>query len=185
MFLIAIERNELVPNELVSDGPDVRWHPESLVDAYAGMSAPATERWVWWKVPAPPARNTRFADLIEEEPTGVDWHSPDETDYLLSLMTPVNRAKVASAKMSGKRTVGSVYRRMRSDTKGAKLQRAEVRFDDLAGCLRTPAGGSSRQSILECTRVRERNRELVKRKRDEGSARDRPSSVRGLRLRFQ
>jgi len=28
------------------------------------------------------------------------------------------------------------------------VQRAEVRFDQLSGCLRTPAGGSSRQIIL-------------------------------------
>jgi DNA (cytosine-5)-methyltransferase 1 len=28
------------------------------------------------------------------------------------------------------------------------MQRAEVRFDDLSGCLRTPVGGSSRQSII-------------------------------------
>jgi len=27
-------------------------------------------------------------------------------------------------------------------------QRAEVRFDGVAGCLRTPAGGSSRQTVL-------------------------------------
>lgn len=39
-----------------------------------------------------------------------------------------------------------------------KVQRAEVRFDDVAGCLRTPAGGSSRQVILvvEGNRVRSR-----------------------------
>ena len=29
-----------------------------------------------------------------------------------------------------------------------KGQRAEVRFDGISGCLRTPAGGSSRQTIL-------------------------------------
>jgi DNA (cytosine-5)-methyltransferase 1 len=28
------------------------------------------------------------------------------------------------------------------------MQRAEVRFDDVAGCLRTPGGGSSRQTLL-------------------------------------
>jgi len=44
--------------------------------------------------------------------------------------------------------VGGVYRRTRFDENGMKLQRAEVRFDDVAGCLRTPAGGSSRQTIL-------------------------------------
>lgn len=28
------------------------------------------------------------------------------------------------------------------------MQRAEIRFDNISGCLRTPAGGSSRQLIL-------------------------------------
>ena len=28
------------------------------------------------------------------------------------------------------------------------MQRAEVRFDGVAGCLRTPVGGSSRQTII-------------------------------------
>ncbi|MGC1302470.1 MAG: DNA cytosine methyltransferase, partial [Caulobacteraceae bacterium] len=43
---------------------------------------------------------------------------------------------------------GGVYRRTRLDANGERRQRAEVRFDDVAGCLRTPAGGSSRQTIL-------------------------------------
>ena len=38
--------------------------------------------------------------------------------------------------------------RTRLDGRGVKVQRAEVRFDDVAGCLRTPAGGSSRQVII-------------------------------------
>jgi DNA (cytosine-5)-methyltransferase 1 len=44
--------------------------------------------------------------------------------------------------------VGAIYRRTRPDEKGVRRQRAEVRFDDISGCLRTPAGGSSRQTIL-------------------------------------
>src|SRR3546814_4984080 len=41
---------------------------------------------------------------------------------------------------------------------GGKVQRAEIRFDDVAGCLRTPNGGSSRQTIMviEGKRVRSR-----------------------------
>jgi DNA (cytosine-5)-methyltransferase 1 len=39
-------------------------------------------------------------------------------------------------------SVGAVFRRTRADG-----QRAEVRTDGLAGCLRTPRGGSSRQTI--------------------------------------
>ena len=73
-------------------------------------------------------------------------------------MSDVNRAKVAAAQRAGRRVVGGVYRRTRPDAGGGKRQRAEVRFDELAGCLRTPAGGSSRQTILvvEGERVRSR-----------------------------
>ena len=39
--------------------------------------------------------------------------------------------------------VGGVYRRTRNG-----VQRAEVRFDNISGCLRTPSGGSSRQLLL-------------------------------------
>ncbi len=42
---------------------------------------------------------------------------------------------------------GTVFRRVRVEH-GRKVQRAEARFDGLAGCLRTPAGGSSRQFVL-------------------------------------
>ena len=64
------------------------------------------------------------------------------------MMSDLNRSKVEAAKKSGKRMVGGVYRRTRHDALGRKVQRAEVRFDDIAGCLRTPAGGSSRQTII-------------------------------------
>ena len=63
-------------------------------------------------------------------------------------MSDVNLEKIAAARSSKRRLVGAVYRRTRRDRDGGKLQRAEVRFDDIAGCLRTPAGGSSRQSII-------------------------------------
>jgi DNA (cytosine-5)-methyltransferase 1 len=78
----------------------------------------------------------------------VKWHTAAHTNYILSLMSPLNRRKVADAIASGRRMVGGVYRRTRPDENGIKRQRAEVRFDDVAGCLRTPAGGSSRQIIL-------------------------------------
>jgi DNA (cytosine-5)-methyltransferase 1 len=43
--------------------------------------------------------------------------------------------------------VGAVFRRMRV-ADGRQVQRAEIRVDGLAGCLRTPRGGSSRQVIV-------------------------------------
>jgi len=64
------------------------------------------------------------------------------------MMSRINLDKVNAARRAGRRMVGGVYRRTRRDELGARVQRAEVRFDDVAGCLRTPAGGSSRQVII-------------------------------------
>ncbi len=148
VFFIAVRKGERLPSDLTRDDPDPKWAPVALVQAHAGLSAEAKRKWVWWNIPVPAARNTAFADMIEDKPTGVDWHTAIETNYLLGMMSDVNRAKVAAAKKAGRRMVGGVYRRTRPDENGVKVQRAEVRFDDVAGCLRTPAGGSSRQSIL-------------------------------------
>jgi DNA (cytosine-5)-methyltransferase 1 len=63
-------------------------------------------------------------------------------------MSEVNRAKVTQAQQAKRLIVGGVYRRTRRDQSGRSMQRAEVRFDGVSGCLRTPAGGSSRQTIL-------------------------------------
>lgn len=93
-------------------------------------------------------RNRNFADLIEDDPSDVEWHTPAETKALLTMMSPVNQKKVEGAKLAGVRMVGGIYKRTRLDEQGYKMQRAEIRFDDIAGCLRTPAGGSSRQSIM-------------------------------------
>jgi DNA (cytosine-5)-methyltransferase 1 len=106
------------------------------------------DNWIWWDLPTPPTRRSRFVDIIEDVPDSVSWHTPDETKKLLAMMSKVNRDKVVQAKKSGKKTVGAVYKRTRFNEEGLKVQRAEVRFDEIAGCLRTPAGGSSRQIIL-------------------------------------
>ncbi len=94
------------------------------------------------------ARKLSFADVIEDDPADVRWHTKAETAKLIGMMSPSNLAKVHSAQLKRKRIVGAIYKRTRFDGRGVKLQRAEVRFDDVAGCLRTPRGGSSRQTII-------------------------------------
>jgi DNA (cytosine-5)-methyltransferase 1 len=60
-----------------------------------------------------------------------------------------NAAKIGEAqRRTNGRAVGTLYRRIRPTEDGGKTQRAEIRFDDVAGCLRMPTGGSSRQTIL-------------------------------------
>jgi DNA (cytosine-5)-methyltransferase 1 len=148
LFIMCVREGVKIPEGLVAKEPDPVWHPSHLTNAYDKLSSRAKSAWIWWLLPPTPARNSTFSDVIEEEPKGVDWHTATETRYLMSLMNPLNRKKVEQAKKMGVRMVGGVYKRMRVDEKGRRVQRAEIRFDDIAGCLRTPVGGSSRQSIV-------------------------------------
>lgn len=147
-FMIGVHSDLFIPEGLVADGPCAMWHPPTLVEGCNLLSKTAATRWRWWNLPTPPARKTNLASLIEKKPIGVKWHTKAETKYLLDMMTEHNRKKVDAAKESKERVVGTIYRRTRADGDGVKRQRAEVRFDQIAGCLRTPAGGSSRQTIM-------------------------------------
>jgi DNA (cytosine-5)-methyltransferase 1 len=145
LFIVGVARSRPIPRALTG-GPTQPWHPDALYRAHAMMSDQAKDSWVWWNLPRPPVRSIRFVDLVESEPTGVRWHTAAETARLLSMMTPLNRRKMEVAERAssilGAPVVGGIYKRTR-----AGVQRAEVRFDDVAGCLRTPGGGSSRQTI--------------------------------------
>ncbi|TVS00650.1 MAG: DNA cytosine methyltransferase [Rhodospirillales bacterium] len=148
LFIVAVGKDYPIPDGLTQPASDEQWHTGALVEAHDRLSKRARDSWLWWRLPLPPKRNTVFADLIEEKPKGVPWHTAAETRKLLDMMSPVNKAKVQAAKKAGRRMVGAIYKRTRSDGNGGKMQRAEIRFDDIAGCLRTPAGGSSRQTIM-------------------------------------
>ncbi|MGZ8364292.1 MAG: DNA cytosine methyltransferase [Caulobacteraceae bacterium] len=98
-----------------------------------------------WEMPAPGLRNTRLEDVLEAD-DAARWIEGPKADRLLSQLSPAARLDIERAMQIGERRVGALYRRMRMED-GAKVQRAEVRFDGLAGCLRTPKGGSSRQYV--------------------------------------
>lgn len=154
LFVVATREDLDLPTgvvdeqDLLGDISASPWRSRALTTAYGALSADDKANWIWWRLPEPAKRNTVFADLIEEEPTSIDWHTAAETQQLISMMSDVNLAKVESAKKAKRRMVGAIYKRTRLDENGFKVQRAEIRFDDVAGCLRTPAGGSSRQLIM-------------------------------------
>jgi DNA (cytosine-5)-methyltransferase 1 len=148
LFIVAVAKGVAVPPGVLSADATMLWHPKALQVAHLRLAGKAKDQWLWWNLPAPPRRNTRFADLVEENPTSVPWHTPAETARLLGMMSELNKEKLAAAKKSGQLLVGTVYKRTRLDDKDEKVQRAEIRFDDIAGCLRTSSGGSSRQSIV-------------------------------------
>lgn len=157
LFVVGVRHDVEIDPALVSPGPTMPFHTRGLHNAYQRISEEARANWLWWNLPLPPLRTKTFTDILEENPSDVAWHTKDQTARLLASMSPLNLAKVEAAKRADRRIVGGVYKRTRPEAAG-RIVRAEVRFDDISGCLRTPNGGSSRQTILvvEGNRVRSR-----------------------------
>jgi DNA (cytosine-5)-methyltransferase 1 len=147
LFFVAIDSDVHFLKDLREATPQAPWHTPALRRAHANLTPELQSRWLWWNMPTPEKRILNFIDIIEENPTSSTWHSKAQTTELLSKMSEVNLAKVQTAKAAGIPMVGGIYKRTRYEH-GIKVQRAEIRFDSVAGCLRTPAGGSSRQLIM-------------------------------------
>jgi DNA (cytosine-5)-methyltransferase 1 len=157
LFIVAVRADVVVPSGISAEGALAPFHSRALQTAYERLPKRFRESWIWWRLAPPPLGNESFADLIEDEPLDVVWHTRTETRALIAKMSERNLAKVEEAKRAGRRMVGTAYRRTRYHD-GEKVQRAEARFDDIAGCLRTPAGGSSRQFVLIVEKGRVRSR---------------------------
>jgi DNA (cytosine-5)-methyltransferase 1 len=155
LFILGVDRALALPDAVHSWTANPAWHPDAVIRAHNRLPRELQAAWRWWNPPAPQAPVARIEDVIEATPGNVAWHSPEETARLLASMSEVNRRKVMEAQASGALQVGTIYRRTR-----AGVVRAEVRFDGVSGCLRTPSGGSSRQTILIVQGQRIRSRLL-------------------------
>jgi DNA (cytosine-5)-methyltransferase 1 len=147
LFVIGVREDAAPDPGLTAPVPGGPFHPPALRRAVERLPQALGRRLVWWRLPEPGPRPDGLAALIESGPADAPWHAPAQTARLLALMSPTNLAKVEAARRDGGRHVGGLYRRTRRDAEGGRVQRAEVRFD-IAGCLRTPGGGSSRQTLL-------------------------------------
>lgn len=130
VFVVAID-NRFKTTEFESEMPS--WcHPSSIQRAAEGL-----EQWIWWRIPEPSQRKTTIESIV-------DLHAPCDNEerrrHLLGLIPPKHLEKTAH---SNGRFVFPGYKRVRHGK-----QVLELRFDGLAGCLRTPEGGSSRQFLV-------------------------------------
>jgi DNA (cytosine-5)-methyltransferase 1 len=153
VFIVATR--EPPPTALIGESP---WQTKAVRAAAARLPDHLANHWIAWRLAAPPARNSDLAALLEDD-AAVAWHPAERTARWLELMSPLHRARLDACRERGERTVGAVFRRMRTEH-GRSVQRAEVRLDGLAGCLRTPRGGSSRQVIVVVDRGQVRTRLL-------------------------
>jgi DNA (cytosine-5)-methyltransferase 1 len=157
VFIVAVR--DRAPARLADPAPSPPFHTPRILAAARRLPPALAHRWVWWRIPPPPLRNTVLADVLDPD---IKWNDQDTTTRLISLMSPHQRARLAEIGARGAPEVGALFRRVRMEN-GVKRQRAEARFDGLAGCLRTPAGGSSRQTILCVDGARIRSRLLTAR----------------------
>ena len=143
LFVIGVQASLLgeapePPATLVAD----ETRPQALLDAIARN---ADLRWRVRRLPTPPERDQRLVDILDDLPDDApEWWSEQRASYLLSQMSPRHRA-LADSMIAGERwSYGTVFRRTRQ---GRSM--AELRNDGLAGCLRTPRGGSGRQILFK------------------------------------
>lgn len=147
LFVVCVREKRSIPSRICMNGPSEVWHSQALRTAVKSLPPDLNASWIWWNLPDSRTSGPSLEQLIESVGGGPSWNSQTQTDLLLAMMSLKNREKVAAVQKCGKRVVGTVYKRTRVED-GNRFQRAEVRFDGIAGCLRTPGGGSSRQTII-------------------------------------
>ena len=114
----------------------ILWHPDV--------------QWNLRALPSLPTRETQLADIIEDLSLNSSaWWSTERCEYLLNQMSPKHRAEADMMIHAPFRSYATVFRRVR-----ATGSMAELRTDGIAGCLRTPRGGSGRQILFAAGRGR-------------------------------
>lgn len=109
-------------------------HRAAIIKAAIGLSD-----WVWWKIPQPEEKTLHLSDIIDETA-----QLDNEIKRRKNLaMIPTNHQKQLETELSNGFKVAAGYKRTRNGK-----QVLELRFDKVAGCLRTPNGGSSRQVLV-------------------------------------
>lgn len=102
-------------------------------------------RWFYNDLPEPPPlKNDGLSNIIEPMKASDErWWPEKEVQRHLTMMSPEHLQRVRRLAECNKISYRTFYRRRR-----VQGQRAEVRDDDVAGCLRTAIGGSGKQFLV-------------------------------------
>jgi DNA (cytosine-5)-methyltransferase 1 len=113
--------------------------------------------WVPLLLPQLP-RESRNLDLCIDKDDSEDWWKEWRVKKHLNEMHPTHLSRITALKKGHNISVGTIYRRVREGR-----SRSEIRTDGLAGCLRTPRGGSSKQIVFTAGRGKIRMRWMTPR----------------------
>lgn len=93
----------------------------------------------------PPLLNAGFSAVADRlSAKDPHWWDTERTETFLNSLSPVQSERLRSLRDSSQISYRTAYRRTRD---GKPVW--EVRPDDIAGCLRTARGGSSRQAVVK------------------------------------
>lgn len=142
LFVLATKARESVPDLAQESFFESEVRPPALAGF---IFAHPDINWRIRRLPDPPFSRVRLEHIIEDLPhSSVEWWSKSRADYLLNQMSSRHR-ELAEKMIAGRGwSYGTVFRRVRY---GKSM--AELRTDGLAGCLRTPRGGSGRQILFK------------------------------------
>lgn len=101
-------------------------------------------RWALRNIPMLPQHDSKLDDIVDHSAI---WWPYKRTEYLLNQMFHRHREIINRMMQNNYWSYGTVFRRMRVRD-GIKQSTAELRIDGIAGCLRTPKGGSARQILV-------------------------------------
>ena len=128
---------------------------KKLIDANSAID------WMQLDVPEPPPfRSEGFSsEIVEEMPDDSSlWWPQEKVEKHLRMMSPSHLELVNYLKNRDEISHRTFFRRRR-----VAGQRAEVRSDDIAGCLRTAVGGSGKQFMVSVGQGSTRMRTLTTR----------------------
>lgn len=101
-------------------------------------------RWDVRELPALPRSELRVADIVEDLPDDdPQWWNRERAEYFMGQLSPRHAEQAASMIAGPQVSYATAFRRVRQ---GRSM--AELRVDGIAGCLRTPRGGSGRQILF-------------------------------------
>jgi DNA (cytosine-5)-methyltransferase 1 len=96
-------------------------------------------------LPPPPDGSPTLSEILEDLPDDSPyWWNKERCDYLVGQMSERHYEQLRRMMGQQEWSWGTVFRRIR---KGRSM--GELRTDGIAGCLRTPRGGSGRQILVQ------------------------------------
>jgi DNA (cytosine-5)-methyltransferase 1 len=146
LFIIGITHEAILPHVQSGDAWAVEMERRNGAvgkKLYDVMKATQLDTgWIAFPLPPLPPVRTDIAKFIDTDSEQA-WWSEEEVTKHLDRTSKSHRQQIEQQQLSGQTWIGTAFRRIREGT-----TRVEVRFDGIAGCLRTANGGSARQILV-------------------------------------